>query len=330
MSGSKYNFKTFDEQIKLLESRNLTISNKAKLKNYLMKYNYENIINNYNKFFFYNEQSKRYKNGVTSCGIINLFNYDRKISMLVLNEILDIEREVATAIVYLLPSEYRNILPQMEYGQILLLNNEEWKLIFPRKTYLLLDENKKPQFSYLPRDVLSKYAANESESWIKKYGSVEHTPLWSLSIFWTFGTLVDILKSVDIKFTQKVIKYVFKDKPCSNMKHFEFIAILDLFRKIRNRICHNNIIYSFEYKNNDFKHLRMVLSNFCGLNKRNVRLYGALSIMELFNPPHKITKKIYKEWKTLKENGKTIILKDGNKSNDSIVYDIVKDYSQLK
>ena len=75
-------FKTWDEQIELLKSRNLIIKNESKLKLYLQKYNYQNFINAYNDPFMLNfdRNANRYRNDIDSEHIINLFNFDRTIS----------------------------------------------------------------------------------------------------------------------------------------------------------------------------------------------------------------------------------------------------------
>ena len=54
-------FKTFDEQINLLEEMELSISNKNKLRWYLQSYNYQNFINGYNDFFMINNDRSKNK-----------------------------------------------------------------------------------------------------------------------------------------------------------------------------------------------------------------------------------------------------------------------------
>lgn len=44
-------FKTIDEQIQILKSRNLTIPDEQRAKDYLLSNNYYNIINGYSKPF---------------------------------------------------------------------------------------------------------------------------------------------------------------------------------------------------------------------------------------------------------------------------------------
>ena len=54
-------FKTFDEQIKLLEQKELFINDKNRLKWYLQSYNYQNFINGYNDFFMINNDRNKNK-----------------------------------------------------------------------------------------------------------------------------------------------------------------------------------------------------------------------------------------------------------------------------
>ena len=44
-------FRTLDEQINILKNRNLNFKNENKAKEYLLKYNYYNVINCYSKYF---------------------------------------------------------------------------------------------------------------------------------------------------------------------------------------------------------------------------------------------------------------------------------------
>lgn len=102
----KKEFKTFDEQIFLLKQKGLFIDDEEKLKWYLKSFNYQNIINGYNDFFMINNDRKtnKYKNISNSNGIIELFNFDRYISKLLLGDIQNIERKISTSIAYTLSS----------------------------------------------------------------------------------------------------------------------------------------------------------------------------------------------------------------------------------
>lgn len=98
----KKKFMSFLEQISILRARGLNILDANKLIWYLKAYNYQNLINGYNDLFMKNEDRKinKYKDIATSEGIIELFNFDRNISKVILSSIQNIERMLSTAIAY--------------------------------------------------------------------------------------------------------------------------------------------------------------------------------------------------------------------------------------
>ena len=53
-------FKTLDQQLKILEDRNLKFKDKKAAKQYLLEYNYYNVVNAYSKFFINSDTSKYY------------------------------------------------------------------------------------------------------------------------------------------------------------------------------------------------------------------------------------------------------------------------------
>ena len=131
MNNKNYKFLTFKEQIDhLRNNRHLIIGDYEKLIDFLSKYNYDNLVNSYNKFFLKAENRNEYKN-CNSDSIIYLFIFDKKISIKILKSVLDIERQISTAIVYLLPKIYKEKIDKINRGEILTLTSFEWDLIFP-------------------------------------------------------------------------------------------------------------------------------------------------------------------------------------------------------
>ena len=94
-------FKTIDEQIELLQSRNLNIENKNTAREILLNNNFYYLINGH-KDLFLNKNSKKEKftNGTTLEEIYSLYEFDRKIRIIFLEYILLIERKIDTYIAY--------------------------------------------------------------------------------------------------------------------------------------------------------------------------------------------------------------------------------------
>lgn len=100
-------FKTIDEQIELLQNRNLHIDDKDTAKEMLLNNNYYYLINGY-KDLFLNKNSKKEKftNGTTLEEIYSLYEFDRKIRIIFLEYILLIERKIDTYIAYEFSKNY--------------------------------------------------------------------------------------------------------------------------------------------------------------------------------------------------------------------------------
>ena len=94
-------FKTIDEQIELLQSRNLHIENENIARKILLNNNYYYLINGY-KDLFLNKNSKeeKFANETTLEEIYSLYEFDRKIRIIFLEYILLVERKIDTYIAY--------------------------------------------------------------------------------------------------------------------------------------------------------------------------------------------------------------------------------------
>lgn len=92
-------FKTIDEQIELLQSRNLHIENKETAKEILLNNNYYYLINGYKDLFLNrNSKTEMFRNKTTLEEIYSLYEFDRKIRIIFLEYVLLIERKIDTYI----------------------------------------------------------------------------------------------------------------------------------------------------------------------------------------------------------------------------------------
>lgn len=111
-------FKTINEQVELLKSRNLLISNTKIAINILKNNNYYYIINGYKDIFLDNHSKiERYIDGTTIEDIYNLYEFDRTIRITFLEYILLIERKIDTYIAYEFSKEhgYKNYLIKQNF-----------------------------------------------------------------------------------------------------------------------------------------------------------------------------------------------------------------------
>ena len=91
-------FYTFDELIEKLEKKNLIIIDKPNLICYFKSFNYQRVINEYNKPFLINRIDRKYLPNANSQMIIDFFNFDRFLSVLITNDLHSIEMKLSSGI----------------------------------------------------------------------------------------------------------------------------------------------------------------------------------------------------------------------------------------
>ena len=103
-------FKTHDELISLLISRNIDIStpeHKSFAKKALQHEGYYNLINGYSKLFLEATiPTERYKSGTTIEEIFSLYDFDKRLRNIMLKYILSVETNIKSLTAYYFPQKY--------------------------------------------------------------------------------------------------------------------------------------------------------------------------------------------------------------------------------
>lgn len=212
-----------------MKSRGLKICNSKKLEKYLKKYNYQNIINGYNDPFLKNHarQSNTYDIDATDLGIIDVFEFDRRIALLLWENISDFERTLSSSISYCI-SEKMNKLG-FKNGTIFALEDLHWNSIF---------NNKKSREEIT--NEICKFQKKTDLNLLKKYESINEMPIWSMVLLVSFGSLGFLYDSLSEDIKYNIIKSFKKIITSPN----EFSKVIKIIIKLRNRIAHNNVIYN--------------------------------------------------------------------------------------
>ena len=166
-------FRTYDEQIEILKTRNLIINDENFAKEILAKENYYNVINGYKYLFLDNSSiDEKYINNCKFEEIYNLYIFDRNLRNIIFKPILQIENELRTQIAYVFSDNHKdnNYLCYDCFETLKPIGND--KVISDRaeKIYSLI--------SKIQNDI-SKYVKYKSyiNHYIINYGYV---PLWVL------------------------------------------------------------------------------------------------------------------------------------------------------
>lgn len=237
-------FLELNELIETIKSKGIRIDNEKEVKDILTKNNYY-VIMGYKGLFL--DKNRQYKDNVSFENIYNLYLFDRKLKLLLLNSLLDIENIIKTSIT----NRFCRI-----YG-------------FKEESYL--DKNNyNINHKYLEKTF--KIFKNQIEE--KKEGSLaisyyqdnyKFIPLWVITKVLSFGLikeLYSILKDAD--------KVAIKDE----ISNFNDIKIKGLFTSMqllvdmRNKTAHDEIVYNS-------RHRKIILSKTKEHNKYNlINNYG--------------------------------------------------------
>lgn len=76
----------------------------------------------------------------------------------------------------------------------------------------------------------------------------KNIPLWFTIIYLSFGKIVKLLENTKEEVFTKIIKNT-KLSFDTNLSKKEIVYILTTLKKIRNRICHNNVLFKFWVRN---------------------------------------------------------------------------------
>ena len=99
-------FKTLDEQIEVLKTRDLSITDENRVKQYLLTNNYYNVINGYSKFFTIGN-SFTYINTTDFREIESVYLFDKEIKSVFLHALIEAEKHFKSVVAYRFSERFR-------------------------------------------------------------------------------------------------------------------------------------------------------------------------------------------------------------------------------
>lgn len=224
-------FKTIEEQIKILKERNLII-NEEKAKEIFRDNNYYYLINGYKDLFMdKNSEEEKYAEGTTLEEIFALYKFDSELRSTFLKYILKIERRMDTYIAYEFSEQYgeKNYLVGANFNNINKITDSRIKSLIAD-----INSNISTQVKN-GNKMLSHYTA--------QYGYI---PLWVLIRIITFGQIskfYDLMKQQD---QNKIAKnFGVREKELKTYIHN--LAI------VRNICAHDEKLYDIALQNTIMK-----------------------------------------------------------------------------
>lgn len=234
-------FKTIDEQIKILDSRNLSILSEEQARTNLMRYGYYEIVNGYKDIFLEDPQDENneeiFKEGTTFEILFDLFMFDNELRQAVFSSLTEFELNFRTALAYTM-GKYLGVTEQ-EY-----MTRENYK------------SGKKVEYrgktEYQRDGLLRKFRhiINDDVQPMMHYREAHgHIPPWILLKGTSFGNLVILYKLLKGKLKSEIVSvlYGLDVEIIDDNDEFKelFSDSLALFLKYRNRAAHSGRIYNY-------------------------------------------------------------------------------------
>ena len=230
-------FKTIDQQIELLEKRNLKFKDKEKAKEILLRNNYYNLINNFSKFMI--NGFNNYEDNTYFENILIVHDLDRELKKILFEYLTEIESIFKAMLIYEYCKEY-----QEEYAFLNIRNYDK--------------NNLSSAFSVISTytNIINFYSNDKKANAIKHYISNHNdVPLWVLSSFLTLGQSIYFYNTLTPTLKYTIVKNHINNNLSTGNKIIRlnfavFSSILENIRQIRNVVAHNNRLINFKCKNN--------------------------------------------------------------------------------
>lgn len=226
-------FKTVEEQINLLKTRNIIFDNEDNAKAILLNNNYYNIINGYKDLFLnLDGQPDIYKTGTKFEEIYALYDFDRQLRSIFLEYILKIETSLRALIAYYFSCAYGN-------DNYLKIDNFE---TFKSTNTSIKKKQKQFKFIQLLFENINKNIANNIDNkyighYIIDYGFI---PLWVLVNILSFGNICNFYRLMKQKERIKVSMNF-------DVSEIDLLSLLNILCKTRNLCAHGERLYNFEF-----------------------------------------------------------------------------------
>jgi len=257
---------TIKEQIDLLKKRGLIVNDKKDLSKYLSNISYYHL----SSYFKHFQKNDHFYDRVTFDDILNIYVFDQKLRLLLLDVLERIEKSFKCRLVYELATKY---------------NDSHW--LSDEKYF----EDKENYYKRTVAGILDKLPCSK-ETYIKhyyqKYSEPQHPPTWTIIDSLTFGQSVMIYGQLT-KENKKLIAQTYD----LNKKHVQnwmyALSIIRNFCAHHSRLWNKNMIITLNKRVGIYKDL---FSN----SHRN-RLWNYIVIIQIinckFNPDSKWTERLY-------------------------------------
>lgn len=225
-------FKTYDEQMEIMESRNIIIKNRDFARLVLSGLSYYTIVNGYKNSFLSVDGTDNFVEGTKFDDLYTLHMIDTNLSTIVLKNILFVERYLKTKLSYIVSKNYG------VYTDTADLSNRRTEDYLYRDYYSRSAKGRNNILRQI-KETLTSGRINES---VAHYtNNKNHIPPWILVTNITFGLAIKWYSVLNCNDKSELCSEFITDSSISDLQKKEFVTIsLSLLREYRNRIAHSN------------------------------------------------------------------------------------------
>lgn len=235
-------FKNIHEQLEILHSRDLTLTQYQSNKLYLMTNNYYSIINGYSRYFW--KSTNKYYPNTNFDDISTLYFLDREIKFAFLKATLEAEKHLKSITAYTLTEKYRDD-----------------PLGYLSESFYTYNVNDKRQFKDVAfltkrfKKIISKHTRLPGNNPIKNHkNNHDGVPFWVMVEYLTFGELKLVIKYLP-SIQNKIAKrhYSFISEKLQITAHFTgrvLLSFIENIFEIRNICAHDSRLLDFKCRNN--------------------------------------------------------------------------------
>lgn len=225
-------FKTYDELLDLLISRNVIIEDRDFAKNCLCNFSYYSIINGF-KNLYPVDTNERFIYPVSFNDFYILYNVETFLNSLILKYIIAIEKSFKSKISYVISMNYGVQTDLNDYTNI---NSSD---------YLCKSNYKNTsQSQNILKGIKEKVIDSKHDSIRHYQNNHNHIPCWILINAIPFGMAIKWYEILIPKDKQNVCDQMIKDYPLTDDEKKEFFKkSLVIIRKYRNNIAHGHKIF---------------------------------------------------------------------------------------
>lgn len=223
-------FKTYEEQIEILQERGLIINDKDEAIKILQKCNYYNVINAYKDIFYASTSPERFHNGCTIEFIKLFMECDNLISHQLLPSLLSTETMLKSIIAY----EFAKAYGPCGY--------------FNKNSFDLSDNDRINQYGRLKIEINKTIKNVKASPSITHYYSKHHcVPIWVLVNSMTCGTIYNFYILLDINLKRIIASSV---SAClnKNICEQELTNSFKIVYHARNACAHGDRMYCYKPK----------------------------------------------------------------------------------